>query len=294
MCIDDIEGFLATSSETGVNIYVQGPFKHVFYRVGDNAVPSADSDGDGVPDHVADIALQYLVAYHIFMDIVGFRSPFLNPKHAGMNYQYIRVTHTAANGSASFSYRVVQTDTDGIGYTPIAHSIASEATGGTPIHELFHQVQYGYTWAGNSWYLEGMARWSENALFNQPYVVKSREELLSILRVPTKWEALSNLSYAASEHFWRPFGHCFGSETQTILNPNDPILQLKYHDGTKIVREWDYTGMRLLPLFFKNLEDEMDRCLLEQGYDGWSTNVQKAEVNNKYIRWAAEEMLTRM
>lgn len=34
----------------------------------------------------------------------------------------------------------------------------------TPAHELFHLIQYSTTYFKNSWYLEGMARWSEHAL----------------------------------------------------------------------------------------------------------------------------------
>jgi hypothetical protein len=289
-------GVLEVNSTTGSNHYVLGPIKHIFYRAGANMVDLTDSDGSGVPDYIEDMALQYLVAYHVYADIIGLRSPFLSPQHAGKNYQYIRVLYTADNGSTSLSYRAVQPDTDGIGYTPIAQAISASPYNATPTHELMHQFQYGYSYFGNGWYLEGMARWSEDIIKNIPYVVKSREELLSMLRVPSKWAALSALEYTASEHFWRPFGHCFEAETQVILNPNDPYLKLRLHDGSYVIHDdWDFSGMRLLPLFFQRLEMETNRCYDEQGYaPSWSDAETSAAINSKYIRWAVEDMLVRL
>jgi hypothetical protein len=290
------KGVLETHSDTGENIYALGPFKHVFYRAGDDTVPAADSDASGVPDYIEDRALQYLVTYHVFADVIGMRPPFLSPRHVGKNYQYIRVRYTTANGSTSLSYRAVQTDNNGVGYTPIAQAISASVYNPTPAHELLHQFQYGYSMFGNGWYLEGMARWSEDIISKIPYVIKSREALLSMLRVPAKWAELVALSYTASEHFWRPFGHCFESETQVILKPNDPYLKLKYHDGSYVIHDdWDFSGMRLLPLFFQKLEEETDRCYAEQGYaPAWQDTELGASVNNKYIRWVAEQMLIRM
>jgi hypothetical protein len=288
-------GYLETASETGENVYVLGPFRHVFYRTGDDAVASADTDDSGVPDYIEDMALQYLVAYHIYTSVIGIRSPFLSPRFADKNYQYIRVRYTTENGNGSLAYRVIQTDSNGIGYGPIAQAIRPTFYGGTPAHETFHMFQYGFTPFGNNWYLEGMARWMEDVVYTIPYVVKPREELLSMLRIPAKWNALIALSYTASEHFWRPLGHCFESETQVILNPNDPFLRLRYRDGSPALHEdWDLSGVRFLPLFLSRLEAESERCYAEQGYTTWTSAEYGNAVNNKYIRWVVEDLLTRL
>lgn len=66
----------------------------------------------------------------------------------------------------------------------------------TPIHELFHVFQYNYCNFNNMWFMEGLARWSQN-------LTHSRTNVNEVL--PSTLSKLENLTSRAhdAEYFWR-------------------------------------------------------------------------------------------
>lgn len=79
----------------------------------------------------------------------------------------------------------------------------------TPIHELFHVFQYNYCHFNNMWFMEGLARWSQN-------LTHKRREKIEIL--PQDRDQLQKLFRQAheSEYFWRRLLSFFDSPVSII------------------------------------------------------------------------------
>jgi hypothetical protein len=307
------DGQLIKDDPAADSIYARGPIRIRYWMQGVNAVPPLDTQGIGVPDVVQDACNRYLVAWHVYTDLIGLRSPFLSPRFldAGRDIQYVRVSFLAepqaGDTSTSLAYQSPNMNADGItGYLVIAQAIGAPAPATTPIHELFHLFQYGYGRMTNGWYLEGLARWSEDMFTRRTYPAKSRKQLLDMFEDPRLWHGdsangitgLKNRAYSAGEHFWHPLTECLRSVAPVSIPQSDPYMRIKRADGGPLfvdnpeTRDWDFGGAGILPFFFEQYERQAVRCQLEQGYASWDdSNNRTSGFNNQYIRAAVEKIL---
>ncbi len=128
-------------------------------------------------------------ADRVYREKLSLRPPFASGRHAtGLGIDIHILKLDGKSGSTGdelhrFDYRHFPART---GVIAIALSNRWRPTSLTPAHELFHAYQYSYTFFKNAWYLEGMARASENFFrLTQTVTVRlpdSLDELGTLLR----------------------------------------------------------------------------------------------------------------
>lgn len=143
----------------------------VFYSVeGESAVPPDDRDGNGVPDRVEDVARQVWAARAYFCGVLGFPDPYAGERFGGANCLQVSLHHPDRIGGLNgVAYRRAQRaraipegKPDDRALVVAVSTTVDPLRNATPAHEFFHLVQYGATYFGNGWFLEGMARWAES------------------------------------------------------------------------------------------------------------------------------------
>ena len=81
--------------QTGValeNRFARDEFRIYFTLTGPNALPEedrTDSDLDGVPDKIQNIALQLVIARRCFVEALGLQHPLRSPRYSG-HVKFIR------------------------------------------------------------------------------------------------------------------------------------------------------------------------------------------------------------
>ena len=118
----------------------------------------------------------------------------------------------------------------------------------TPIHELFHVFQYNYCSFNNMWFMEGLARWSQNITHKRKMIHENLPQTLESLQALT-------LRAHESEYFWR----------QLFSFVDDEQLFIK-----KLLEESQKQG--------KILEKE-----LNYKPNNWTKQQKKGQHNNQYI-----------
>jgi len=152
---------------------VEGEFR-VFYALeGESALSreqQTDTDENGVPDKVQNIARQLVVARRLYVEVFKLRHPFESPRYRDrVKFFDVHVASMPDGTYGSAGDGIVNymrpTDPKG-GYEVLTIDVTKDVpcTNLTPAHELFHEFQNGYTLFKNAWYAEGTARWAEYAL----------------------------------------------------------------------------------------------------------------------------------
>ena len=133
----------------------------------------------------------------------------------------------------------------------------------TPVHELFHVFQYNYCSFNNMWFMEGLARWSQNLTHkrknieeNLPQTVEELEFLMTKLH--------------DAEYFWRRLIKLVGSEKEFIKQ----LLEQTYEESLKIEE--------------KNLDNN------SYNKDNWTKEEKKNYFNNKYIFLAMLNVINKL
>ena len=143
----------------------------------------------------------------------------------------------------------------------------------TPAHELFHLYQYGYAVFKQRWYLEGMARWMENA-FRAP------EKRVSPLAEPSGCESNFSRGYGAA-NFWASYAQQYFAPT--ILP--EKALTYRYADGSPVFKTLVLPGGAMLAPFFQQLALSSRRIsrAMKRANDRWSEQQQRDGQFNSLI-----------
>lgn len=277
-----LHGTLSRYSQSGPNIWRQGPFRINFLRAGPESVPPNDANGNNCPDVIEDMARQLVVAHHIFVNLSGFRSPFASPRYKGLKYILVVVrdrSNSLLKGSSGRSYdQMTKNNT-------LVMAIAADmdpARNATPAHEYFHCIENGLTFFKNPWYAEGMARWAEDAVRAVRPASKSMDEIKGMLHDPTQLRALYASSYTAADLLWRPLADlCGGAGVR--LSSHDPVLSLKYSSGAPVMQDFNFSGAAFMALLLEKLGRQDERAFAANGYGFWSEANQRNAKNNPYI-----------
>lgn len=272
----------------------------IFYiKNGKDAVPLADVDRSGVPDRVEDIAKQVWAAHHLFCNVLKFPDPLGGERYKKVNCIQVSLRDTGGgNGLAFDSSQRAREIPEG---KPTDRAIVMRINcklnpmkNITPAHETFHLVQYGATYFKNSWFLEGMARWSEHALAKGglgqvkysprgPWPQKLQHQKL-----------LVKMRYDAEHVLWNPIAR--QTDRTGILSSKllgKKLTSLRYSDGTPVLRDRTLNGAEVMRDIVLELGKLDDVAFKEQKYDSWSEKNQRAEQNNPYIYKAVMDAFRR-
>ena len=274
-------------------VYQTGIFR-IFYTLrGQDALPlqkRKDTNHNGVPDYVEDIALQLQTSDLIYNKILGFTHPLQNDRYKnrakGIDIHLLHMpSKHGSTGDAIISYRYRYIAVEN--YPVISIKIANNLRPGTrtPAHELFHVYQNGYTMFKNRWYTEGTARWSE-------YVLKKGAAPERPL--PQNTDALTSLTeqtYVA-KYFWNRLARLCGTSHRFPLP--DTLLSLRYTARKKpVVEDTSIDGYDFMRRFFRMLDKTDAIASQERGIAEhmWRESLQKSAKNNPYILWALRQTI---
>jgi len=263
----------------------------VFYTLnGKNKLKDkTDTNKNNIPDIVENIALQLDTANKLFSNVLGFKQPFFSERYKN-NVQYIDIhllslkySGESGDGVIQYNYKIIKQNTKTLS---IAISNTIKAENLTPLHELFHAYQNGYSMFKNRWYTEGTARWSEFSFkkrtgkqHNLPSTAKQIEKLL-------------NRSYGA-KYFWNRLLFLCATNDKGFKLPKN--LKNRVYIGTnkKIIEDNTLFGYKFLEKFLAKLDIYDDIATKKRGFINynWREKEQKSFQNNPYILKALKDTI---
>jgi len=167
--ITEIESYLnrpfqktATSS---TYISPSGKFELTYDTTGADAVPTADSDNNGVPDYVEWVASYFDYSWAYTIDTLGYLAIPIGTGRFQVGFEdmeYYGYTDIE-NASKRITHIVLENDFKGFSSNNDPEGKQKGAAKVTAIHEFKHSTQYVYNkWNEPSWMLEMDATWMED------------------------------------------------------------------------------------------------------------------------------------
>lgn len=267
--------------------FVTNEFRIFYTFEGGDALPEkgrSDSDADGVPDQIQNLARQLIVARQIYVDVMGLRHPFRSPRYLDrVRYFDVHVLKMKSRGSAGdaiVNYHRPTDPPEGVEVLTIDIDRDIGPRNLTPAHELFHEFQNGYTLFKNAWYTEGTARWAENAFRASPATSGAPPKI-----VPAP-EKLFSMRYEA-DVFWNALA--LAADPMGSLEVPGPIKGARYvGDPKPIVEDDRHHGSAFIKVLFQALDHADDIASAEANLDplDWPESQQRSPKNNHFI-WEA-------
>jgi hypothetical protein len=173
---DELPPVFAPNEKVEIFDSAGGSFRVHYTRAGDDAVPRADSDADGVPDYVQLVAAEYDRVGDYYANELGFERPPSDeavPNDNGGNARFdVYLVDFATTSDGSFraeqctsasatrcpGYMKQENDFAGHNYASLALATRILAS-----HEYFHAVQAGYDAKAGANLGEGTAVWASEA-----------------------------------------------------------------------------------------------------------------------------------
>lgn len=220
---------------------------HIYYSLqGKDALRyPQDSTGDGVPDVIKDIGRQLQAAQYLYTSLLGLRSPLRQKIYAQARQINLYLLALPKGHGLAFDRVAAETMSDGTalpcGLKIVLNAGLQPARNVTPAHELFHLYQYGYAVFKQKWYLEGMARWMENAF-------RSAEKRIAPSAGEVTCESSVSLGYSAAA-FWASYAQQAFAPTPLPEN----ALTYRYSDGSPVFKTRTLPGGAMLAPFFQQL-----------------------------------------
>jgi hypothetical protein len=251
--------------------HVRDEFRIFYTLEGEHALPDArDANRNGVPDKVEDVATQLVVGRRIFSEIMGLTHPMRQPRNARTgSIDVFLVKMEKGNGRSydeATNYRLGTDEPAGRCALRIDLLNSHANQNATPIHELFHQYQYGYTMFKARWLLEGTARWAEYALRTGVGPERPLPGTLPALQAQVFSE-----SYAAGA-LWNRLATLLDPDGRLAL-PAD-LARATYVDGSRVIHDDQLRGAAFMKAVFEAL-GPLDRQVSAR--NGWATFGWKEE-----------------
>lgn len=226
--------------------YVAGDF-HLFYSLqgNDRLHHTGDSNGNGTPDSIENMAIQLQAAQRFYSGALGLRSPLRQKVFANAGQINIYVLRKDRGKGAAFDKVSRERMADGTtlpcALKLIVDTSVNPLRNVTPAHELFHLYQYGYGVFKQRWYLEGMARWLE-----MPYRDSSKG--MAAAAPSLNCPDYANASYDAAI-FWHRYAQRYFAPVDVPAG----LRQLTYTDGSPVFKQSALPGGAMLAPFFDSL-----------------------------------------
>jgi hypothetical protein len=283
---------LSNSDSQGRSVYERGFFRIIFFTQGKDAVNPTDLNGNGVPDFVEDVALQLVVAHHIYCELAGFQHPLRSERYKEVSYidVFLRSRGDGPNGLAFQTAQRAH-----VPAAPRARAlpmkIAIEITpqrNVTPAHEYFHLIQYATVHMISPWYLEGMAAWSRDAFVATKPSQTPREEVNRLLHDPAGEAELFAASYNAAALLWNPLASLCPDGAEH-LPKDDPLLRSRYVDGSPVLKDFIFRGAPIMRRVLQEFARLERQAFVDNGYEAWNLANRRDRRNYAYMLPGGQE-----
>lgn len=261
-------------------VYEQGVFRLVYTVQGEDCVVLDDENANGIPDQVENVGIQLAAAREVLHSFLDFPDPLHSERYAHVegvivwlrSREKMKGNHGLAFSVASRSRHFpgkwlklqISTDTD-------------PRRNPSPAHEYFHLVQYGQSNFKNSWYLEGMARWSEDLVKRVPVVKKQS----------LPGEALWDAKYRASDMLWQPLAGMCGKKTAL---PQAVLAKYRYSDGSPVFHDAWISGPQVMRDVLFCLHRKEKEAAASFDLEEWRKKEQRNPANNPLIFACVQEV----
>ena len=155
-------------------------------------------------EYIDEILESFSNAFNIFTNSCGLQNPLKKGLYFQKGVKYIDITIK----DIPIQRGLVSSSIENEAIQIKLHYNLIKGTA-TPIHELFHVFQYSYSHINNMWFMEGLARWSQN-------LTHKRKEKYE--KLPSNIDELEILLYKKheSEYFWRKLFSLCGDDIEFI------------------------------------------------------------------------------
>ncbi len=279
-----------TQREGLEKVYIINEFRIFYSLSGVNQLSDkSDNNHNNIPDFIENLSLQLTIADDILSNKLGFIAPLKNTIYKNRaDYIDIHVLKLkkgdnglAGDAVIKYNYKTLKSNAKSI-----SMSISSSLPLGnlTPLHELFHIYQNGYSMIKNRWYTEGTARWSEIILLNKipktNLLPKSKKDL----------EKLFKQTYE-SKFFWNRVAYLCSSNKKFDTREYKNLYYLG--SNKKVINGNFVHGFEYSIKLLENLDYIDDLIAKENHYmmHEWKEKEQKNNINNKYILMAIVKTL---
>lgn len=234
----------------GKKYYKSGKIR-VIYSL--NEIDQTDINKNNFPDYVENIAIQANTTIDA-LDYLGFVNPLNSPRYKSeVNCIDIHVVSMSYNGIAYD--KPYMASFDGVKKEKALLIKLNSRLKNFPgnywtvvAHEIFHLYQYGYSPLKPSWYLEGMANWSERLLRKDDIDKKGR------VLLPSNISSLQNNIYKIPYNkLWYRLAFLSNKMNDSQLTLPDSIMKRKYVDGTLVFKDKSFSGYIFMRSFLSNL-----------------------------------------
>ncbi len=279
-------GFLlATIQSVSAAVYQQG-IVYVIYDETGAAAPKdkKDLNSNGVPDMIEDIATQINAARELFKDVFKFPDPLVSERYPNVTSIEVDIEPKENMSSYGTAFSGVRKSSKHDSNERALHvSVANTFDphkGQTPAHEYFHLIQYGATYFRNGWFLEGMARWSQDSIEKiKKYPVD--KNISWKLRSDSAAKKIFQIKYSAAEQLWYPLAVKMNDKAKI---PDKLIRKYKYVDGSPVFEDNVIYGANVMRKVIEKMKSKENLAAEEfGGVAKWRKDGQRDDQNNKYI-----------
>lgn len=260
----------------------------VFYSTNpaspDNIPIKTDVNKNSIPDYVENVALQANTAAEVFSH-VGFIHPLESKRYKNV-VSYVDIHLVNQSGGVAYeipSRMINRSDSENKCALKI---VLSNNLGDFPgeywsivSHELFHLYQYGYSQFKRGWYGEATANWAERAIRAGGHKPVAAPNLL-----PSTQALLQTNVYDVHYNgLWSRLAELY-EKNNGIMGLPSTILNVKYTDGSKVVKDDRLSAYVFMAKFMDNLRIESERISYQNNWDpyAWGSN-KSLESNNPII-----------
>lgn len=223
---------------------------------------------DDVPGVVRDAALQ-LTAMRDMLTSLDFQHPLESKRYRAQGATHILVRFQAFEKGTGAAFDEVARLPSGECVLTIHISSKHRSDNLTPAHEYFHLVQYGYNMFKRSWYLEGMARWSENVL------ARHQSKLGVLPGTVNDLEALFQSGYRAVSTWYALIDHC--DDSTPFVRVPEHLSSLAYRTGKPVVADTLIPGANFIRRVLETYDALDDEVSEREGLPEhrWPEKVQR-------------------
>ena len=272
-------------------IYQQGIIYVIYDEAGERSVTDkTDKNSNGVPDVIEDIATQVNAAREVFNGVFNFTDPlacarFKNVTSIEIDIESKENLKVVGKAFGDVRKKSKHDPNERALYLKIANTINPHVIS-TPTHEYFHLVQFATTYFRNDWYLEGMARWSQDAIDKINY--PDGADIHFKLKSKSAAEKIFNGKYDVADFLWYPLAV---NKKDKIKLPRELIDKYKYVDGSPVFKDDIFFGPNVMLKVLHVMKTKEE--LAAQNFlnvKEWHKKGQRSEKNNEIILNCVKEV----
>lgn len=263
------------------------PFRIWYAKEGRNALKNTavDPHGNGHPIVINDFLLQLHTADAYFEHQLKLTPPLQQPRYKQAEFIDVHLISMEKGNGLAFDEVVAEksskeADSYSCGIKIRINSHLQPSRNVTPAHELFHLYQYSNSMFKARWYLEGMARWVEQA-FRQSKI-RGQQAI-----IPSSCTEVFDEAYLAAR-YWQDLAYRQSADDIVL---DESFAQLRYSDGRPVFNTERFKNGSAVKYIFDELQTESHRLAIKNDLPlyRWPEKTQRSAQFNEAMCQAVEQ-----